>query len=132
MNLFYYCNKYDIKPIPFTETSFNYNLQYRLKKTLDESGQYELTIQEVIKNLELTEGDHFDYKSKQQLRNQLYILANQLELPIIERHHNTYSKYDWNKALDIDETYFDKDTLEKVYCFFHNERFDTPEFKSTD
>lgn len=130
LNLFYYCNKYDIKPIPFTETSFNYNLQYRLKRTLDESGQYELTIQDVIKLLELTEGDRFDYKSKQQLRNQLYILANQLDLPIIERHHNTYSKYDWHKALEIDETYFDKDTLEKVFCFFHHERFNTPEFES--
>lgn len=126
VNLFYYCNKYEIPKCEYEEVAFDYGLQYRIKKAFElQDGAPIASIDGVIKLFEQAEGDKIDYRNKYSLKSRLYILANQLNLEITEKHKNMFSVYDWSKALNIDESDLDQDTLEKVYCFFHSERFES-------
>ena len=122
LNLFYYCNKYNVPAVPYKEVAFDYGLQYKIKKACNAQGHNDSNIHDMVRMFEQLEGDKFDYKTKSTLKNKLYILANQLKLDVVERHKNMESIYDWTKALEIDEN-FDKDSLEKTYCFFHSDRF---------
>ena len=126
LHLFYYCNKYEIPKCDFEEVAFDYNLQYRIKKAFDamDSQTPVASIDDLIKLMEQAEGDKIDYRTKYSLKGKLYILANQLKLNITEKHKNMFSIYDWSKAMEIDETDLDVDTLERVYCFFHSDRFE--------
>ena len=125
VNLFYYCNKYEIPKCEFEEVAFDYNLQYRIKRAFETVDTPPVAkIEDLVKLMESAEGDKIDYRAKFNLKNKLYILANQLKLEIVERHKNMFSVYDWTKALEIDESDLDTDTLERVYCFFHSDRFE--------
>lgn len=121
LNLFYYCNKYDIKELPFKNEGFDYGLQYKIKKACDVANTTELTIDEIVKWLQTSEDEKFDFRTKQSLKNQLYICANKLKLPKVEEHKNMFSTYDWSLATHMDESDIGRDNLEIVYCFFHNE-----------
>lgn len=133
INLFYYVNKYDIKPLTYSEKSFDYGLIYRLNKAFENQPTNEATIQQVVKFFEQTDGDKLDWKAKQNFSNKLFMLANQLKLPVVGvRKHNMYNVYDWNTALEIEESTPD-DPLETIYCWFHNnENFKTPEKNDSD
>lgn len=118
LNLFYYCNKYEIKKQEFRETSFDYSLLYQLKRALKDSASNVACINDVVKYIEQESGDVFNWKVKQAYKNKLFMLANQLNLEIVgERKHNIYSTYDWTAALDIDDD-FPQDALEKVYYYY--------------
>ena len=104
-----------------------YSLQYKIRRACEMAGIYEMKIDDLIKAMERNEEEKFDYKTKQSLRNQLYICANRLQLPKVETHKNMFSVYDWTIATHIDETDIGRDNLEKTYCWFHNEdRFQVP------
>lgn len=120
LNLFYYCNKYDIKEQKYKEMSFDYNLLYHIKKALTDKGSNTATINEMIKYFEQIEDTVFDYGTKRNYKNKLYKLANQLNLEIVgEKKRDMFNEYDWTETLDIDEANVD-DPLETVYCYFHN------------
>ena len=121
LNLFYYVNKYNIKPLEYKEQSFDYGLLYKIQKALADQGSNVATISEMVKYFEQADGgDVFNWNTKQSYRNKLYILANQLKLEIVgDRKRNMFNTYDWTAALDIDDQNR-SDPLEFVYCFFHN------------
>ena len=120
LNLFYYCNKYRIEPLSFKEKSFDYSLLYRIQKALLHEGNNVCTILDMVRFFERDEGYIFDWKTKQNYRNKLYMLTNQLKLEIIgEKKKNMYSTYDWSEALDIDDK-SPSDPLEYIHCFFYN------------
>lgn len=124
LHLFYYCTKYVVPKIPYKETGFDYSLQYKIRKACNEQGHNEADIAHMIKLFEAIEGEKLDYRVKGAMKTRLYALASNLKLDIVERHKSTESVYDWTKALEIDETF--ENTLERTYCFFHNDRFNIP------
>lgn len=127
LNLIWYCNNYDIPELAYENEGFDYSLQYKIRRACEMAGVYEMKIDDLIKAMERNEEEKFDYKTKQSLRNQLYICANRLQLPKVETHKNMFSVYDWTIATHIDETDIGRDNLEKTYCWFHNEdRFQVP------
>lgn len=120
LNLFYYCNKYNIPEQRYKETSFDYGLLYQLKRALENQGTNISNINDLVKSIEQVSGDVFNWKVKQSFKNKLFMLATQLKLEVVgERKHNMYNTYDWTNALDIDET-FPTDPLEKIYCYYNN------------
>lgn len=120
LNLFYYCNKYDIPDQPYKETSFDYSLLYQLRKALDAQGSNVSNIMDLVKVIENTNGDIFDWRTKQSYKNKLFMLATQLKLEIVgERKHNMYNTYDWTAALEIDEA-IPENPLERIYCYYNN------------
>lgn len=120
INLFYYCNKYDIKEQKYKEVSFDYNILYHIKKALLDKGSNTATINEMIKYFEQIEDTTFDYITKRNYKNKLYKLANQLNLEIVgDKKRDMFNTYDWTAAMDIDEAN-SEDSLEKVYCYYIN------------
>lgn len=120
LNLFYYCNKYKIKELSYEEKSFDYSLIYQLQKALEVHGSNVGTVHEIVRAMESVNGNVFDEKTKQNYKNKLYMLANQLKLEILgEKKHNIYNTYNWEKAIEIDEATM-ADPLERIYCFFMN------------
>lgn len=122
-NIFYYCNKYDIKDQEFEEVNFDYGLQYKVAEALRESGVSVSNIHNLVNLIEKTQGVTFDYKSKQHMVDQLFMLANRVNLPKVEPHKSVYSVYDWSSLSKIDDTIQDN-SLEMVWHWFGNkERF---------
>lgn len=121
LNLIWYCNKYDIPELKYKEVGFDYSLQYKIKKATQMMGTNTATIDQMIKAMEQNEDEKFDYRTKNSLRNSLYILANRIKLEKVENHKNMYSTYDWTPAIHIDESDLDKDNLETIWTYFHNE-----------
>lgn len=120
LNLFYYCNKYDIKEQAYKEMSFDYSILYKIQKALKDQSTNVATISEMIKYLESVEGDSFNFPTRQAYRDKLFILATQLKLDIVgDRKRNMYNTYDWTPALEIDEA-IPTDPLETIHCYFHN------------
>lgn len=120
VNLFYYCNKYDIKDQKYKEVSFDYNLLYHIKKALNDKGSNTATINEMIKYFEQIEDSVFDYITKRNYKNKLYKLANQLNLDVVgEKKRDMFNTYDWTAAMEIDEANYE-DPLEHIYCYFNN------------
>lgn len=120
LNLFYYCNKYDIPEIPYKETSFDYSLLYQLKKATDTQGSNVFNINDLVKTMEQVSGEVFDYRTRYSYKNKLFMLATQLKLEIVgERKHNIYNTYDWSAALEIDESMPDN-PLDRIHSYFHN------------
>lgn len=120
LNLFYYCNKYDIKEQSYKETSFDYGLLYRIKKALNEQGSNIANISDMLKYFEQLEGTAFDWRTKTNYKNKLFMLANQLKLEVIgEKKRNMFNTYDWTAAMNIDDS-TPEDPLERIYCYFHN------------
>lgn len=120
LNLFYYCNYYDIPDQPYQEASFDFSLLYQLKKAIEVQGTTISTVKELVRAIEQVNDDVFDWRTKQSYANKLFTLANQLKLEIVgERKRSTYNTYDWEKALEIDEALPDN-PLEKVYCYYKN------------
>lgn len=124
LHLFYYCNKYDLPELEYEEMNFDYGLQYKISEALRQSNQSNCNIRTLIQQMELVEGTTFDYKTKQRLTDQLFMLANRVNLPKTEAHKSVYSVYDWSSLIQLDDTSNDVDTLEMVWGFFNNkERF---------
>ena len=121
LNLFYYCNKFRIPTLPFKEKSFDYSLLYRIKRALEEEGSNIATIRDMIRFFERSEGGNaFDWKTRENYKNKLYMLTNQLKLEVVgERKKNMFNTYDWTAALDIDDK-SPSDPLEYIRCFFYN------------
>ena len=123
INLIWYCNNYDIKPLPYKEIGFDYGLQYKIKKACDVTGTSEFTIDELSKTIQSIEDEQADYKSRQMLKNNLFILANRLKLEKVDEHRNLYSTYDWADATEFDEALSKDQPLEFIKNFFDSDLF---------
>lgn len=117
MNLIWYCNKYDIRPLEYKEVSNDYNLQFKVKKVCDTTRESFFTVDDMAKAIQSCEEDT-DPRFKQVLRNNLFILANKLNLPKKEEHRNMYSVYDWSPATSFDEAVGSERTLDFIRTFF--------------
>lgn len=122
-HLFYYCNKYDIPDMEFEEVNFDYGLQYKVSSALRAANISESNIHNLVSLIEKNEGTAFDYKTKQRMVDQLFMLANRMNLPKTEAHKSVYSTYDWGSLIKIDDGINDN-SLEMVWHWFGNkERF---------
>jgi len=121
LNLFYYCNKYALKPLEYKEQSFDYNLLYRIKRALSTKDTNVATISEMVSYFEQSDGGEiYNSSTKYTLRNKLFMLAHQLKLAVVgEPKKNMYNTYDWTDALNIDDK-SPENPLEFVHCFFYN------------